>query len=315
MRTALITGIAGQDGSYLAELLLSKGYTVLGIVRPSTTNPYHNLRYLTHNTNLQLVECDVQDLYALQKQLSYMGHVDEIYHLAALSYVGTSLNLSSTVFDSNLYPTLYLLDYAKVNRCKFYFAASSEMLPSLGSQGEFKDWRDLRLGAHSPYAASKVAAHLMVGIYRQQGLFAVSGIAYNHESRRRGKMFVTKKLADGVRQFKKTGTPVKIGPPGVVRDWHHAADTVNGMYLSLQHSSPGDYIFASGEGHTVREFGQKVCQHFNVNYHDAIIEHAISPRPWDVGYLCGNSSLTEDILGWKRTYNFDQLVQDVCEVW
>ena len=169
MKTALITGITGQDGSYLAELLLAKGYAVVGIVRPSTTNPWYNLRYLRSNQHLALVEGDMLDRYGLQKQLDEIakatGKIDEIYHLAALSFVGTPLNLTTTMFDSNLYPTLCLLDFAKANRSKFYFAASSEMLPSLGSQGEFKDWRDLRLGAHSPYAASKVAAHLMVGIY------------------------------------------------------------------------------------------------------------------------------------------------------
>ena len=149
----------------------------------------------------------------------------------------------------------------------------------------------------------------------QQGLFAVSGIAYNHESRRRGKMFVTKKLADGVRQFKQTGAPVHIGNPLVVRDWHHAFDTVNGMYLAMQYPTPGDYIFASNKGHTVREFGARVCEIFGVPYDKAICENSIPPRPWDVTYLVGNSIITEQLLGWERTYNFDKLVEDVCEVW
>lgn len=312
-KTAVITGVAGQDGSYLAELLLSKGYEVYGLLRSSGRDVYHNLANVLDEPNFHLTHGDILHRETLQDIAA--SHVDEIYHLAALSHVGQSFDNPLLSFESNALATIRLLEYIRSESplTKLYLASTSEML-SRDTLDSFLGDEDSALNAHSPYAVGKVTGHLMGKVYREAfDMFIVSGIAYNHESRRRGPKFVTKKIADGLR----SGKQVCLGKVDTYRDWHHAQDTVYGMWLAMQHNVPDSYVFASGKARSVKEFALEACKVFGVEYEDAIYSDPsiFEVRPWDVDYLCGNPLKAQSILGWDRKWSFEEMVGDVCLRW
>jgi len=316
MKTAFITGVAGQDGSYLAELLLSKGYEVYGLMRSSGRDAEENIAHIL-DSNFKRVYGDILQRETLQR-IAQMG-CDEVYHLAAQSHVGQSFKNPLLAFESTALATIRLLEYIRecAPRTKVYIASTSEMLipEVVGAKGN----EDSKLNAHSPYGVGKVAAHLMAKVYREAfGLFIVSGIAYNHESRRRGPNFVTKKIANGIANWILTGKPVQLGRMDVYRDWHHAKDTVMGMYLAMQHKVADDYIFASGKARTVNEFASTACRIMGLTpCTDIIVSNPdkYEVRPWDVDYLCGDPSKAEEVLDWQRTYTFKEMVSDVCMRW
>jgi len=290
-KTAVVTGGAGQDASYLSELLLNEGYTVYGLVRQSARDTYTNLRYVIDCPDFNLVKGDINDV-AMVEGLARLKP-EHFYHLAALTHVGDSFKSPYGVFQTNTMGTVNILDalYRNSPNTRFYFAGSSEMYPEMYLHVP-KHTDVSSLGANSPYGASKVAAFLQTRIYREAyGMFTVGGIAFNHESRRRGAQFVTRKIALGVKNFKETGERLQLGNVSAKRDWHHAIDTVMGMYSSLLHPDPSEYIFASGETHSVEEFARKVCDVYNVSYEDAIIPNCPQfMRQKDIDVLLGDPS-------------------------
>jgi GDPmannose 4,6-dehydratase len=315
MKTAVVTGCSGQQGSYLAEWLLGKGYLVYGLAKPSDRDTLHNLKQALADKNFVLVRGDLLDDY-LPFQLATI-EPDEFYHLGAFTHVGDSFHNPTLVMETNVGSTTRILDalhkYSPDTR--FYFAGSSEMFPNGG--GRVLPWiaGDVcsSLGAHSPYAASKVAGFLMTQVYREaHHMYCVGGIAYNNESPRRPATFVTQKIVQGVKRFKATGERVVLGNVDAHRDWHHSKDTVVGMWLALQQDVARDYIFASGEAHSVKDFALAVCAREGVKYEDAITTSPLQQRPWDVPFLLGDPSETERVIGWKRQYTFNGLVEDMC---
>jgi len=306
---ALVTGAAGQDGSYLCELLLGKGYEVTALVRPSTTNTLRNIYHILDK--LRVVRGDVRDINVIHG-LAQQGY-EEVYHLAALSHVGESFTNPHEVIEVNLGGTINLLEQLRrySPSTKLYWAGTSEMLPN----GDKPDFDTARLGARSPYAASKIAAYHMCDVYRQAyDMFITCGVAYNHESPRRGLNFVTQRLVQGVREFLRSGKPIKMGNPHARRDWHHAKDTVQGMYLAMHYDNvPYDFTFASGEEMSVEEFAVAVCKYYGVSVGDAVKWGEVEQRPLDVAALRGNPRKAEVWLGWHREYDFHRLVESMCE--
>jgi len=312
VKRAVITGADGQDGSYLAELLISKRYEVHALVRPGT----HPLKNLTPDTithpDFHIIKGDINSIDTTNRLIDIKP--DEFYHLAALSHVGDSFNHPMLTHQTNFLSTQRLLDRLKDTSTKFYFAGSSETLAEACKDGQNADHTS-PFSAYSPYAVSKMASQELVKIYRKAySMFAVSGISFNHESRRRGPNFVTRKLALGVRNYIETGVPVEMGNPTAKRDWHHAKDTMRGAWLSLQHFAAQDYTFCSGTSHSVMDFARAVCDLYDVEEVDDAIEwKKVEKRPWDVECLRGNNFEAEVVLGWEREYDFQALVKDVCE--
>lgn len=342
MKTALITGVDGQDGSYLADMLVpGSGYEVIGVARPGANKGFERIsNEVMDSPNFTFVLADLLD-YSTVERLMRRYEPDEVYHLAALSHVGDSFKHPELTFQTNTATTIRFLETIKslYPNTKFYFAGSSETLVDactaqrpLGSHGPggegneecYTDFANCKhvpqashrdpWTAHSPYAASKVSAQQLVKIYREAyGLFAVNGIAFNHESPRRGKNFVTAKIVDGLKKRKIGGEKIVLGS-NTFRDWHHARDTVRGMFLALQQGQPQDYTFASGRATSVREFAKRTCDQLGLDLDDSVsFENKSEKRPWDVHYLRGDTKETRERLGWAPTYNLDGLIRDMIE--
>lgn len=313
MPKALITGCTGQDGSYLSEILLARGYDVWGLVRPSGDDRLRRLRGVIDDSHFNIIYGDLSEP-TLPYEIA-TGGFHEIYHLAAQTQVAHSFSAPAYTMEINATATLRLLEALKTLSpdTRFYFAATSEMFADM-SPGERADEKH-PLGARSAYGAAKVAAYLTCKVYRQVGgMFVVNGISFNHESRRRGENFVTRKVGLGVREYKRTGKPVKLGNLSACRDWHHAADTMHGAHLAMRYPEPDDYVFASGSSRSVADMTKAVCAIFDVEFGDAIVHEPTELRPWDVDYLCGNPTRAEYVLGWERAYDFGAMLEDVCHV-
>lgn len=305
MSRALVTGAAGQDGRYLVELLLDEGWDVVGLVRPSGT-----ARDLPKHARFSVLHGDVLDPHILETAVS--AGYDAIYHLAGVSHVAQSHAAPALALRTNAESALVLMDglLRRSPATRFYFAGTSEMFAGMAPPDRAAEgWP---LNAHSPYAAAKVAGFLGARVYRQLGLFAVGGIAFNHESRRRGDLFVTRKIANGVRYFQNGGPPVRLGNPDAQRDWHHAADTVRGMYLAMTAPTPDEYVFASGEARTVRWMAEAICAQVGVPMKAVVFGDPDLARPFEVDYLCGDPSRAEHRLGWTRRYDIAALIEDIC---
>lgn len=313
MRKAFVTGAGGQDGSYMCDLLLEKGYEVEGLVRPSGDIRTRRLAIdALMKKNFSISYGDILD-----PQLSFKiadGHFDEVYHFAAQSHVHHAFYTTAHTINVNATATAWLLDaiWTRSPKTKFFFAATSEMFGDM-KRGQWAD-EDFPLSGRSPYAAAKIAAHILCRVFRNYGMFVVSGISFNHESSRRGENFVTRKVALGLKDFKKTGKKVNLGNLDAYRDWHHAWDTVQGIYAAMQHDESGEYVFASGTSRTVRELLTALCVYAEVDPEDAIQICKWEKRPWDVDYLCGNPGRAEKVLGWKRKWSFSDLIEDLFHV-
>lgn len=306
LRTALITGIAGQDGSYLAEFLLEKGYRVVGI-----NLPVNALSNFSENQTLYIG--DVLDL-AFIKKIFKDEQPDEIYHLAAASFVDYSPSAESDILDKNITGTHNLLVATReiLPSAKFFFAGTAEMFGQPPHQPQNLNTPFL---PRSVYGISKVCGHNLVRYYRSQfGLFAVTGILYNHESPRRGPNFVTQKIARAAAAIKlgKQDNLV-LGNLDARRDWGHAKDYVRGFWQQLQYSESRDFIFATGKTHSVREFVAKAFAYVDLDYEKYVSVSGEFYRPLDKIELVGDSQETKDLLGWQTIHSIDDIVSEMME--
>lgn len=311
MKKALITGITGQDGSYLTERLLGLGYEVHGLVRRvALEDPERRFTRIAHLLDrVQLHAASLESYPSIFNVMS--GHeFDECYHLAAQSFVAESFSDGFSTMNTNINGTHYMLAALRDLRpaCRFYFAGSSEMF---GKARETPQSEATPFHPRSPYGISKVAGFELTRNYREAyGMFAASGILFNHEGPRRGYEFVTRKITSTVARIK-TGqaTELRLGNLEARRDWGHAEDYVAAMHLILQHNEPDDFVVASGESHTVREFCELAFAEAGLNYRDYVRIDEKFYRPAEVETLEGDSSKARRILGWKPTYTFAELVK------
>lgn len=347
MKTAIITGVTGQDGSTLADFLLRKGYMVYGIVRRVSTPNYVNIQHLLDfdpysfnrekqwGINFHLVDGDITDLSSLTRIFKEI-EPNEIYNLAAQSMVGLSWNQPILTCDVTGMGAVNVFEAARLvcPKARIYQASSSEMFS--GSEA-YQD-ENTPFKPRSPYGVAKLFAHHMARIYRESyGMFISCGILFNHEGPRRGIEFVTQKIVDtAVRQKLGSFETLKLGNLDTYRDWSHAEDMVEGMYLMLQHHTPEDFILSSGETHSVYEFVNAVYTELEMplfwSKNAEGFQHAINPgtsaglpcqvvvqsvsefyRPNEVNVLCGKSERAKYVLDWKPRYDFSDLVKDMVQ--
>jgi len=312
-KRALITGVTGQDGSYLTELLLKKNYTVIGIKRRTSVLNTSNIDHLYENPNLKLVYGNMNDVGSMYKVLSDY-RPDEIYNLAAQSHVRTSFDVPEETVDAVAMGTMRLMEACKniVPLAKFYQASSSEMF---GDNAEELKNEDTKMMPASPYAAAKLFSHNLIRNYRiGYGMHASSGILFNHESPRRGETFVTRKITKAVARIKLGKQNVlKLGNMDAYRDWGFAGDYVEAMWLMLQQDTPDDYVIATGETHTVREFVEATFELAGLDYKKYIEIDPRLYRPHEVPHLLGDSSKAQNKLGWKPKHTFKDLVKLMYE--
>ena len=315
-KVALITGITGQDGSYLAELLLSKGYKVHGIVRRvALEDENHRLWRIRNLLNDITLHAGSLESYARIFNIILKIKPDEIYHLGAQSYVAYSFEDEFSTFSMNINGTHYMLSAMKEfadKKVKFYFAASSEMF---GKVKETPQNEKTPFHPRSAYGISKVTGYHLVKNYREAyNLHASNGILFNHESPRRGFEFVTRKISHGVARIKKgLQKKIKLGNIKSKRDWGHAKDYVNAMWLMLQQKEGGDYVIGTGEQNTVEEFAKRAFAHVGLNYKDYIVIDENLIRPAEVDTLLADYSKAKKILKWKPKISFDELVTNMVE--
>ena len=312
MKKAFLTGITGQDGSYLAEFLLNKGYEVHGLIRRSSTFNTDRIDHLYHDshepgTRLFLHYGDLSVSGQLMDMLAAINP-DEIYHLGAQSHVRVSFDMPEYTGDITGLGTLRILEAIRKTgiQTKFYQASSSEMFGAAPPPQSEKTLFQPR----SPYAAAKVYAYHIVQNYRDAyGIFATNGILFNHESPRRGETFVTRKITRAATQIK-LGLRDKLylGNLDAKRDWGFAGDFVEAMWMMLQQDKPDDYAIATGETHSVREFAEKVFSKLDLDYNKYVSVDPRYFRPTEVDVLLGDASKAAKALGWKPKVSFDQLV-------
>jgi GDPmannose 4,6-dehydratase len=318
MKKALITGITGQDGSYLAELLLSKDYEVHGIIRRASTFNTERIEHLyqdphVHGVHLFLHYGDIADSTNLIKLL-YRIQPDEIYHLAAQSHVRVSFDIPEYTGDVTGLSTIRILEAIREtgSTAKFYQAGSSEMF---GKVHEVPQRETTPFYPRSPYGAAKVYAHWATVNYRESyGLFACNGILFNHESPRRGETFVTRKITRALASIN-AGLQKKLylGNLEAKRDWGYAKEYVEAMWLMLQQSQPDDYVIATGETHSVKEFLAEAFSCVNLDWHDYVEIDEKYLRPAEVDLLVGDAGKAERALGWKPKTQFKELVRIMVE--
>jgi GDPmannose 4,6-dehydratase len=314
-RKALITGITGQDGSYLAELLLSKGYEVHGIVRRvALQDPAHRLARIVHlREQLELHAASLESFPSLY-QVMHRIQPDECYHLAAQSFVSYSFDDEFSTVKNNINGTHYVLAALKdmAPKCRFYFAGSSEMF---GRVAEVPQVETTRFHPRSAYGISKVAGFDLTRNYREAyGMYASSGILFNHESPRRGFEFVTRKITSGVaRILAGKEKEVRLGNLEAKRDWGHARDYVEAMWLMLQQPEPDDYVVATGETHSVRELCEIAFGLAGLQYQDYVVTDPTLYRPAEVDLLIGNPAKAKQVLGWESRTSFRELVREMVE--
>jgi len=318
MKKALITGITGQDGSYLAELLLSKGYEVHGIIRRASTFNTERIEHLyedphVHGVHLFLHYGDIADSTNLIKLL-YRIQPDEIYHLAAQSHVRVSFDIPEYTGDVTGLSTIRILEAIREtgSTAKFYQAGSSEMF---GKVREVPQRETTPFYPRSPYGAAKVYAHWATVNYRESyGMFACNGILFNHESPRRGETFVTRKITRALASIK-AGLQNKLylGNLEAKRDWGYAKEYVEAMWLMLQQPQPDDYVIATGETHSVKEFLEEAFSYVNLDWRDYVEPDKRYIRPAEVDLLVGDASKAERLLGWKPKTQFKELIRIMVE--
>lgn len=350
MRTAIITGIGGQDGSYLAEFLLKKDYKVWGVYRRTSAPNFSRLEKALKSPNLKLIEGDICDPFTIARMVKTIKP-DEYYNLAAQSHVATSFEQPSYTWDATGNAVLYALEAIRTENpsVKFYQASSSEMfgknytkMIDTDSGKELKKYQDETTPFYpqSPYAIAKLAGHHLVRNYRDSyGIYACSGILFNHESERRGDQFVTRKITKWLGEFLdwknthdenfeySTEFPnhviavrsdgfvygpqfpkLRLGNLDAYRDWGHAEDYIEAMWLMLQQSEPDDYVVSTGETHSVREFLEVAFGYVGLNYEDYVVVDPAFYRPAEVDYLLGSSTKAREKLQWEPKVSFRELV-------
>lgn len=307
MPTALITGITGQDGSYLAEFLLQKGYRVVGMVRRASTHNYERIQHLLDQ--ITLVQGDLHDQGSLLGILEEY-EPDEVYNLAAQSFVPTSWNQPALTAEVTALGVTRMLEAIRyVNpKIRFYQASSSEMF---GKVLEVPQRETTPFYPRSPYGVAKVYGHWITVNYRESfGLFAVSGILFNHESPRRGLEFVTRKISDGVARIKLgLAKELRLGNLEARRDWGFAGDYVQAMWLMLQQEQAEDFVVGTGETHSVREFCELAFEHVGLDYRNFVVQDERFYRPAEVDLLVADPSKAHAKLGWEPSVSFPELVK------
>ena len=314
-KIALITGITGQDGSYLAELLLSKGYEVHGIVRRvALEDENHRLWRIRKILKDIVLHSASLESYASIFKILQKIKPDEVYHLAAQSYVGYSFEDVFSTFNTNINGTHYILSAVKefAGKIKFYFAGSSEMF---GKVAETPQNEKTVFHPRSSYGISKVTGYHLTQNYREAyNLHASNGILFNHESPRRGFEFVTRKISFGAARIKKgLQKKLKLGNINSKRDWGHAKDYVLAMWMMLQRDKPEDFVIGTGKEYSVKDFAKKAFDYVDLNYKDYIIVDKNLMRPAEVNTLLANSSKAKKVLKWKPKVTFDALVEEMVE--
>lgn len=314
-KKALITGITGQDGSYLAEFLLKKGYEVHGLVRRvALEDPEHRLFRIRHLLGKVKIHPASLESYASIFNIVEKTQPHECYHLAAQTFVSYSFEDEFSTINTNINGTHYILSAIKQKapKCRFYFAASSEMFGSVkkSPQNELTPFHP-----RSPYGISKVAGFELTRNYREAyGLFACNGICFNHESPTRGFEFVSRKISYGAAEIKLgISKKLPLGNLNAKRDWGFAGDYVKAMWLMLQHNKPDDYVIATGETHSVREFAQLAFDHVKLDWKKYVVIDKELYRPAEVNILEGDFSKARRILGWKPEVKFKDLVKIMVE--
>lgn len=314
MKRALITGITGQDGSYLAELLLEKGYEVHGLVRRSAIeDPEHRMSRINHILPRLKIHAGSVESFASIFNVIREVKPDECYHLAAQSFVAYSFEDEFSTLLTNINGTHHVLSAIRqiVPDCRLYFAASSEMFGNAPPpQNENTPFRP-----RSAYGISKLTGYHLVRNYREAyGLFAVNGILFNHESPRRGFEFVSRKITSHVARIKKgLAKELRLGNLEAKRDWGHAKDYVEAMWMMLQMDSPQDYVVGSGVSHSVREFCEIAFSHVGLDYREFVISDPAYYRPAEIYDLVADATKARTKLGWKNNYSFEQLVKEMVE--
>lgn len=315
MKKALITGITGQDGSYLAEFLLEKGYEVHGIVRHvALEDQTHRMWRIRHIVkDIVFHAASLESYPSIFKVFSEI-RPEECYHLASQSFVSYSFEDEFSTLNTNINGTHYVLSAMRqaYPECKFYFAGSSEMF---GKAREVPQNENTPFHPRSPYGISKVAGFDLTRNYREgYNLFACSGILFNHESPRRGFEFVTRKISHGAAKIKlHLEKELYLGNLDAKRDWGHSKDYVKGIWLILQNSTPKDYVLSSGECHSVRDFCDIAFSCLGLNYQDYVKIDKRYFRPSEVEILLGDSSLAKKELGWVYKKSFEELVHEMVE--
>ncbi|MGB9700338.1 MAG: GDP-mannose 4,6-dehydratase [Thermodesulfobacteriota bacterium] len=314
MKRALITGITGQDGSYLAELLLEKGYEVHGLVRRSAIeDPEHRMSRIKHILPKLKIHAGSVESFASIFNVIREVKPHECYHLAAQSFVAYSFEDEFSTLMTNINGTHHVLSAVRqiVPDCRLYFAASSEMFGNAPPpQNENTPFRP-----RSAYGISKLTGYHLVRNYREAyGLFAVNGILFNHESPRRGFEFVTRKITSHVARIKKgLAKELRLGNLEAKRDWGHAKDYVEAMWMMLQMDSPEDYVVGSGESHSVREFCEIAFSHVGLDYREFVISDPTYYRPAEIYDLVADATKARAKLGWENKYSFEQLIKEMVE--
>lgn len=307
MKTALITGITGQDGSYLAELLLSKGYRVFGVVRRASTESFERIGHI--KDQITLLQADLLDQYSLIDAIK-TAEPDEVYNLAAQSFVPTSWNQPVLTGEFTAIGVTRVLEAIRlVNpKIRFYQASSSEMY---GKVLETPQRETTPFYPRSPYGVAKVYGHYITVNYRESyDLFAVSGILFNHESPRRGLEFVTRKVTNAAARIKLgLDKELRMGNLDARRDWGFAGDYVEAMWLMLQQNSPDDYVVATGETQTVQLLVEVAFERVGLEWQKYVVQDPAFYRPAEVDLLVGDPSKAEQQLGWKPKVSFRQLVE------
>src|SRR2546423_1520336 len=314
-KKALITGITGQDGSYLAEHLLDLGYEVHGLVRRvAFEDPARRFTRIQNLTDRLKLHAASLESYPSIFHVVSKNAFDECYHLAAQSFVAESFIDGFSTMNTNINGTHYMLAALRElqPQCRFYFAGSSEMF---GKVREVPQRENTPFHPRSPYGISKVAGFELTRNYREAfGMFCLSGILFNHEGPRRGFEFVTRKITSTVARIKLgLANELRLGNLEAKRDWGHAADYVRAMHLMLQQTAPDDFVVATGETHSVREFCEAAFSVVDLDYKEYVKVDELYYRPAEVDSLVGDASKARTVLGWKPLHTFDALVREMVE--
>lgn len=319
MKKAFITGVAGQDGSYLSEYLLELGYEVHGMIRRSSTSENQSIRLqnVENHPNFHTHYGDLLDQTSIEKLLSDIKP-DEIYNMAAQSHVRISFDIPQFTIQSNAVGVINILEAYKriVPNAKFYQASSSEMFGLSVDEDAFQR-ETTSMNPVSPYGCSKVFGYNIVRHYRRAyNLHACNGILFNHESPRRGSNFVTNKVVKAACLIKLgRQDKLEMGNMDSYRDWGHSKDYVRAMHLLLNHETPSDWVVATGETRSVREMCDYVFSKLGLDYKDYVVQNPIYLRPYELAYLKGDSQPIRDTLGWKPQYSFEQLMDEMIQHW
>ena len=316
MKKALITGIGGQDGSYLTQYLLENGYEVHGVVRRHSVAENQNFRL--HNiSNIKTYYGDLLDYPSLQRIVTKV-QPDEIYNLGAMSHVRISFDMPSFTIKTNALGVLHMLEIYRTTcpNAKFYQASSSEMFGnSVDDDGAQR--LTTPMNPVSPYGCAKVMGYNLVRHYRNAyKLHACNGVLFNHESPRRGSNFVTNKVVKTAVQIKKgLKSKLELGNLDSYRDWGHSKDYVRAMHMIINHNTADDFIVATGKTHSVRDLCDKVFKKLDMNYEDYVIQNPKFMRPEELKYLKGDPSKATNELGWKPDYTFETMLDEMIDRW